>query len=393
MGLLDNYWSKKDPYTNQYTPSPIGMGLLNFGGQLMANSGPSLKPMSFMGNVGQAMPAFSEGYYGAQQMADQGLDRQMKLQDYQDRMRSRKAREAFFTSLKPVGGTPLGQGSGPFAGIPPELRELAASDEGLQDQIMGQYVKSQFGGGGSDPMEEARFIHPNDVAAQQEYVRRARQEAKERPININSGNDSSNVQSVINTADGAFTVRRDGSLVPLMDKTGKQIKSYVADPTLAGEKKYETEMGEARADAKKTYQKVAMNSAIAKDALKQLKTHPGREFGLGVKSYLPNIRGTDRAEFEALRDQAQGQVFLQAFESLKGGGHITEIEGQKATEALARLKSALTQEAFDSALSDLEWVIDMGLARAKSASEGNFSADFVTPSPSQRQDDPLGLRR
>ncbi len=41
-------------------------------------------------------------------------------------------------------------------------------------------------------------------------------------------------------------------------------------------------------------------------------------------------------DFNAMLDQVQGGAFLQAFESLKGGGQITQIEGEKATQAIVR---------------------------------------------------------
>jgi hypothetical protein len=49
---------------------------------------------------------------------------------------------------------------------------------------------------------------------------------------------------------------------------------------------------------------------------------------------------------------------------LKGGGHITEIEGQKATQAIARLRTAQSEEGFMKALDDLEAVVQRGLQNA-----------------------------
>lgn len=130
---------QEDPYTHQMSPNPLGMGLLNFGGSLMANSGPSLQPMSFLGNVGKALPSFSEGYYGAQQMGDDQLDRQMKMQDLQDRMGQRKQAMDW---LRPVGGTPLSQGGGQ-----PQGAAIPQPGDGTQPPMGGQGMPSQGGGG------------------------------------------------------------------------------------------------------------------------------------------------------------------------------------------------------------------------------------------------------
>lgn len=103
----------------------------------------------------------------------------------------------------------------------------------------------------------------------------------------------------------------------------------------------------------------------ALDVIEQIRMHPGRSAGTGVMGILPGIPGTSQRDFVALVDQAKGQVFLQAFESLKGGGQITEVEGRKATEAIARLDRAQSREGFEAALNDLESVIRSGMTRAQ----------------------------
>jgi hypothetical protein len=66
-------------------------------------------------------------------------------------------------------------------------------------------------------------------------------------------------------------------------------------------------------------------------------------------------------------EQLQGQAFLQAFESLKGGGAITEREGLAAQNAIARLNRAQSREAFEQALKDLRAIVERGLNRASNA--------------------------
>jgi len=63
-------------------------------------------------------------------------------------------------------------------------------------------------------------------------------------------------------------------------------------------------------------------------------------------------------------EQLQGQAFLQAFESLKGGGAITEREGQAATNAIARLNRAQSAEAFREGLRDLQQIYQRAVERA-----------------------------
>lgn len=93
--------------------------------------------------------------------------------------------------------------------------------------------------------------------------------------------------------------------------------------------------------------------------------HPGLNYAVGLSSILPIPPGTDAADFEAILDQLKGKAFLEAFESLKGGGHITEIEGQKATEAMARLSRKQSEAGFKTALRELANTLERGISRYK----------------------------
>jgi hypothetical protein len=63
-------------------------------------------------------------------------------------------------------------------------------------------------------------------------------------------------------------------------------------------------------------------------------------------------------------DQIKGQAFLQAFESLKGGGAITEREGIAAQNAIANLNRAQSEKAFKESLKALRDIVDRGRRRA-----------------------------
>ncbi len=67
-------------------------------------------------------------------------------------------------------------------------------------------------------------------------------------------------------------------------------------------------------------------------------------------------------------EQLQGQAFLQAFESLKGGGAITEVEGRAATNAIARLNRAQSGEAFKQGLRELQAIYQRAIDRINSGS-------------------------
>lgn len=64
-------------------------------------------------------------------------------------------------------------------------------------------------------------------------------------------------------------------------------------------------------------------------------------------------------------EQLQGKAFLEAFESLKGGGTITEREGLAAQNAMARLQRAQSEDEYRRALGELRQIMLSGLTRAQ----------------------------
>lgn len=104
------------------------------------------------------------------------------------------------------------------------------------------------------------------------------------------------------------------------------------------------------------------------NTLNRMESHPGRQMASGVSGLLNPVtklgRG-DTADYLALRKQATGSAFLEAFQSLKGGGHITEIEGQKATEAITRLGQGLSEAEELKAIRELKFITLQGMRRAQ----------------------------
>jgi hypothetical protein len=86
--------------------------------------------------------------------------------------------------------------------------------------------------------------------------------------------------------------------------------------------------------------------------------------GFGLPSYLTPA-GTDAANFRVRLDQIKDKTFLQAFESLKGAGQITEREGEKATSALNRMNSAQSEVEFIKAAREFEENVRTGMELAK----------------------------
>lgn len=104
--------------------------------------------------------------------------------------------------------------------------------------------------------------------------------------------------------------------------------------------------------------------------IEKIRNHPGRSAGTGAVGGNIRVPGTPQADFVDLVDQAAGEAFLQAYQNLKGGGAISEAEGKKAEQAIARLKRDKTPEGFEDALNDFAAVIRRGRENAGVAAGG-----------------------
>lgn len=121
----------------------------------------------------------------------------------------------------------------------------------------------------------------------------------------------------------------------------------------------------SQADAAAALPQSVQTAQNALDVIQQIRTHPGFNSRVGLAAVVPALPNTAGKDFDVLVEQAKGQVFLQAFQALKGGGQITEREGQAAAQAVARLNQAQTKAGFTKALDDLEKVIRAGVERSQ----------------------------
>lgn len=132
--------------------------------------------------------------------------------------------------------------------------------------------------------------------------------------------------------------------------------------------------GQAIAKAQAQRQQATLDTiGSMRGTINDLTSHPGFSGSVGAKnvSYLFGLKGnpvagTKEADFKAMLEQVQGGAFLQAFESLKGGGQITQIEGEKATQAIVRAQQSQSEEGFKKSMNDFLSVLDKAEKRATS---------------------------
>ena len=146
-------------------------------------------------------------------------------------------------------------------------------------------------------------------------------------------------------------------------------------PAIRGAQATATEQGKTLVNNQNNLPDALATASNALQQIKELRGQPGLSDAVGAKNLfsgaatmavgLDPIAGTDAANFETRRKQLVGGTFLQAYNTLKGGGQITEVEGQKAQDAIARMSTAQSENEFNKALDDYEAVIKSGVDRAR----------------------------
>lgn len=93
-------------------------------------------------------------------------------------------------------------------------------------------------------------------------------------------------------------------------------------------------------------------------------------------------------------NQLKGTAFLSAYAQLRGGGAITEIEGKKAEDAMARMDRAQGETDFKRALEDFRDVVKIGVGRIKTRAGVSTTSqpETVAQSAAPKAADPLGIR-
>jgi hypothetical protein len=107
--------------------------------------------------------------------------------------------------------------------------------------------------------------------------------------------------------------------------------------------------------------------------------HPGFKDYVGgtLRPGMRFLEGSDAASFEVRQKQIEGKAFLEAFQALKGGGAITEKEGEKGTAAIMRMNKASNEKEYIAAARELQTVLRTGLERARTKAGNPAPSDGV----------------
>lgn len=170
----------------------------------------------------------------------------------------------------------------------------------------------------------------------------------------------------------------EASAAGLLANTANQVK--LAEEQAKGQAEAQAGLGKVRTTASKVVR--AINELRNARGLKDIvggslwSRVPDRLAGYA----LPIVgAGGDSADALAKYQNLAGANFLQAFESLKGGGQITEKEGEKAELAFGRLQRSQSLREFNAALDDLEKVMQTLVTNAESRAAGGSRAPAAAP--------------
>lgn len=110
-----------------------------------------------------------------------------------------------------------------------------------------------------------------------------------------------------------------------------------------------------------------------------------------LDQYRPKwSHSNEGADALARYEQLTGVAFLSAYQMLKGGGAITDIEGQKAGTAMARLNRAQSEVEAKLALEDFKEAVDIGLQKLRRAAAGGETPQPATAAPKRIRLNPDG---
>jgi hypothetical protein len=210
---------------------------------------------------------------------------------------------------------------------------------------------------------------------------------------------NTNVDGMVLTDEQVSNMARGGQPAPFTQSAPQQmpqqsLQPYGIPPQLGGgirvPTKLDIKQGEANIDVKKATDLIAAEDATksrldlpkmvaqSNNTIKlvdDLIAHKGLDTATGLSSKIDPrnyIAGTDATNFNIRLDQLKGQQFMEAYQTLKGGGQITEVEGKKATDAISRMNTAGSKDEFVKAAREFQDVIKTGVNRAKMKAGGNI---------------------
>ena len=217
------------------------------------------------------------------------------------------------------------------------------------------------------PQQGHRVLSVEEAAAMGLPPGSYQQDSKGKITSIGGGGQTINVQTGEGQGQGVIEIDKKTGRALIYDPDSESGMRWVNIP--GGSSSQEAAKGDTQAQS--------MLSTID-----GLLADSGLDSAVGITGAITQYMGSFAPEAVRARgriDQIKGKAFLEAFDRLKGGGQITEIEGQKAEQAIARLNTAQSPDDFRDALMELRGVIEssQGGGQAPTATTDMSDADLL----------------
>lgn len=274
--------------------------------------------------------------------------------------REKGLRDILSQSYSPEGGMNMENAIGAMyqGGYGPEAMELEAS-------------QAKLGGATPSSVNEYNFMKSLPPEEQERFlgVKRAQQYLKTGPGYVAPSQVSPTAVPTM-VAPTGLKPTEEPTYIAEKTKTAKEA-------AMKAEAQTKAQIGLQKGELQ--YEK---NMSLVENVLK----HPGLDESFGKLGVIPAIPGSDKANFRAQLEQLQNTVFITNREALKGGGAITDFEGNKAEQAEIRAAKAQSAEEFRKAMKDYKKWVDKGFANMKKAAKGDFSIKDVSRGTNQDQE-------
>lgn len=249
------------------------------------------------------------------------------------------------------------------AGMDPTMISLLKQNPTLATSVIGDRMKKQLGADG-----------PEEYGLNPQYG----VDAQGNPVLLQLGKSGSAKQTQLpeGVQLSREPIRLDaGTHFVLLDPITRQPIGQIPK-NLAGAEA-EKAVGKAQGEAQAT---LGTDLAAADRTIQEIDAlvkHPGLDSIVGpLDQYRGStFLGSEGRDALARYNQLKGRAFLQAYAILKGGGPITNIEGQKAEDAMARMNRALSEDDFRTALKDFRDAVAEGMQKLRQrAGQGGSGA-------------------
>lgn len=268
-----------------------------------------------------------------------------------------------------------------------ERNKLARDKDSREQQAMAQLLETIKGLPDDDPRKQrsAVYLQMGDTSKAVE--------------SLYGGSDTRTglMPVPITNADGT-----PGYVLPRTDGTGQPLQlpegaKYYSPENLEQAKSSGRASGKAQGEARAMLPAAGAKMERALKLVDSIIDDPALDSAIGpIQSKIPDFA----AEFltpgvTGLRrklDQAAGTAFLEAYQTLKGAGPITDIEGVKAEAAIARLNQSQDEASFRAALADFKEAITLGYQKLRTVA-GVAADEPVQQQQTTPKADPLNIRK